>query len=390
MEDYIKKTITLGLLLLVLLTPFFAFAGGSPQQQVKDPPHVEALKKIVNSDPSTEELIKLAQAEGSLTIYSVSTRHSRVGQQFAQKYGIGKVETTTIGDSEMIEKVSKEAAANINAADVVFIQDGGRIYGELIEPGYILSYCPPSLRNVIPTQFQNPQVWDLCTKQFIFNSEKSDAQPIQNIWEATEPSWKGRVQFKDPFTEGVNMNFLTMLIKPEIANQIAQAYKARFGKDITLTTKNAGYEWIKAFFANGLILGRSDTTMAEAIGAKGQSSQLMGLFTINKVRAAAEKNLALKTTTALTPFTGFYYPIYALIPSNSRNPNAAKLFIEYALSPEGYAPWNELGDYSPNPQIPNTEDPIPLKQWMEWLIFEDPRWCVEHRTDVEEFLNGIL
>jgi iron(III) transport system substrate-binding protein len=282
-----------------------------------------------------------------------------------------------------------KAAAGIDAADVVFCQDGGRVYAELMEPGYVLSYTPPSLRDIIPKEFQNPQVWDIPTKQFIFNSEKSEAQPYQNIWELTEPAWKGRVQFKDPFGEGVNMNFLTMVTKPEIASQVAKAYRSRYGKDIVLTTPNAGYEWIKAFFGNGLILGKSDTTMSEAIGAKGQSVQLAGLFTLNKVRAAKAKNLALKTATAMEPFTGFYYPIYCFIPSNSRSPNAAKLFIEYCLT-EGYAAWNELGDYSPNPQNPNTEDPIPLSQWVQWLVGEDPKWCAENRAEVEEFLNSIF
>ena len=385
------------LMAMLLLLPLVAFAGGSgassgagAARQPQEPAHITALRKVVATDSTWDELLKLAQAEGRLIAYSPSSRHSRVAQEFGAKFGIGRIEVTTIPDTEMIEKVYREAAANVDAADVVFVQDGGRVFSELLEPGHIISYTPPALRNVIPKQFQNPQVWDLCTKQFIFNNEKSQAEPIKNIWEVTEPDWRGRVQFKDPFSEGVNMNFLTMITKPEIANKIAQAYRQRYGKDIALTTPNAGYEWIKAFYANGLILGRSDTTMSEVIGAKGQSSQLMGLFTLNKVREAAAKNIALQTTTNLAPFTGFYYPIYTVIPSNSRSPNAAKLFIEYCLSEEGFGPWNTLGDYSPNPQVVNTEDPIPLSQWMEWLIYEDPEWTAENRPDIEDFVNSIM
>jgi iron(III) transport system substrate-binding protein len=385
-----NEVLTLAMLLAVLPAMFFACSGKdrapAGQEGAADPKG--ALKQVIAADPDREELIRLAQAEGHLMVYTPSSRHSKVGQEFGAKYGI-TVEATQLGDGEMVEKVSKEAAANIDAADVVYCQDGGRVYAELIEPGYVLNYTPPSLRNIIPKEFQDPQVWDITTKQFIFNSEKSEAQPYQNVWELTEPAWKGRIQFKDPFGEGVNMNFLTMVTKPEIADQIANAYRARYGKDIALTTPNAGYEWIKAFFANGLVLGKSDTTMSEAIGAKGQNAQLAGLFTLNKVRTAAAKNLALKTATAMEPFTGFYYPIYCFIPSNSRSPNAAKLFIEYCLT-EGYTAWNELGDYSPNPQNPNTEDPVPLSQWIQWLVGEDPKWCAENRVEVEEFLNSIL
>jgi iron(III) transport system substrate-binding protein len=387
-----KTSKILALSMMLVLLPAMLFAGSgqdnaSVRKAGSSDPNA-ALKQLIATDPSREELIKLAQAEGYLMVYTPSSRHSKVGQEFGLKYGI-KVDTTQLGDGEMVEKVSKEAAANIDAADVVYCQDGGRVYAELIEPGYVFNYTPPSLRDIIPKEFQNPQVWDITTKQFIFNSEKSESQPFQNVWELTEPAWKGHVQFKDPFGEGVNMNFLTMVTKPEIASQVARAYRSRYGRDIVLTTPNAGYEWIKAFFGNGLVLGKSDTTMSEAIGAKGQSVQLAGLFTLNKVRTAQAKNLALKTATAMEPFTGFYYPIYCFIPSNSRSPNAAKLFIEYCLT-EGYAAWNELGDYSPNPQNPNTEDPVPLSQWVQWLVGEDPKWCAENRADVEEFLNSIL
>jgi iron(III) transport system substrate-binding protein len=129
--------------------------------------------------------------------------------------------------------------------------------------------------------------------------------------------------------------------------------------------------------------------MSEAIGAKGQSAQLMGLFTLNKARVAESKNLALQTTVEVEPFSGFYYPIYCFIPSNSRSPNAAKLFIEFSLT-EGYAPWNTLGDYSPNPQNVNTEDPIPLSKWVQVLVMEEPQWVAGNRAEVEDFLNSVM
>jgi len=381
-----KANRILVLLLLLVALPGILFANGKTETPAPVAPAAQPPAAV--AEPTFDELVKLAQAEGSLMIYTPSSRHAKVGAEFGAKYGL-KIEVVQLKDAEMIEKVSKEAAAKLDAADVVFCQDGGRVYSELMEPGYVTSYTPPSLRDVIPQQYQNPQVWDLCTKQFIFNSEKSSEQPIKNIWELTEPQWKGNVQMKDAFGEGVNMNFLTMLTKPENAAKLASAYKNRYGKEIVLTTPNAGYEWIKAFYGNDLLLGKSDTTMAESIGAKGQSVQLMGLFTLNKLRTAKDKNLDLQTCYEVEPFSGFYYPIYCFIPSNSRSPNAAKLFIEYSLT-EGYAAWNTLGDYSPNPQNINTEDPVQISQWADWLIYEDPAWVAEARVDVEEFVNTIM
>lgn len=342
------------------------------------------------AEPTHDELVQLAKKEGTLTIYSNSSRHSKAGEAFEKKYGI-KVFSTQLKDVEIIEKISKEASAKLKGADLVFVQDSGRVYGELIVPGYLNNYVPPSMAGKLPKEDQNPLVFEFFNKAIVFNNEKGDASPITNIWQLADPDWKGRFQMKDPFQEGVNMNFLTMLTKPEIAAQIAEAHNAHYGKDIALTTPNAGYEWIKRVFKNGLVLSTSDTKVSEAIGAKGQKTQLAGLITTNKLRMADKKNLALATAMDSRPFVGFYYPMYGMLPTNSRNTNAAKLFLEYVLTAEGFEPWmDSLGDYSPNPEIPVTQGDLSIKEWGKVLVREDPKWCFEHRADVENFLNGII
>ncbi len=342
------------------------------------------------AEPSHDQLVALAKKEGSLTIYSNSSRHSKAGESFEKKYGI-KVSSTQLKDVEIIEKIAKEASAKIKGADLVFVQDSGRVYGELIKPGYVKNWVPPSLAGKLAKEDQNPLPFMFLMKTFIYNNEKGGKAPFNNIWQLADPAWKGRFQMKAPFQEGVNMNFLTMLTRPDIAAKVAAAYKAHYGKDIKLTTKNAGYEWIKAVFGNGLIQGTSDTKISEAVGAMGQAKQLAGLFTTNKLRMSERKKLALQTVTDMNPFVGFYYPMYCLVPSNSVNSNAARLFIEYVLSPEGFAPWaDSIGDYSPNPAIPVAKGDKPFAEWRKNLVHEDPQWCFEHRAEVEDFLNGIL
>ena len=341
-------------------------------------------------DVSHDTLVELAKKEGTLTIYSNSSRHSKAGEEFEKKYGI-KITSTQLKDIEIIEKISREAAANLKGADLVFVQDGSRVYGELIKPGYLTNYVPAELKDKLAAGDQNPLVFEFFSKTIIYNSESGEDSPIKNIWQLTDPEWKGRFQMKDPFQEGVNVNFLTMLIKPEISAKMADAYKAHYGKDIELTTENAGYEWMKKFFQNGVVLGTSDTKISEAVGAKGQKVQFAGLFTTNKLRMSGKKELALKSANEINPFIGFYYPMYGMIPANSKSTNAAKLFLSYVMSEEGFKPWmNNPGDYSPNPDIPVTEGDRPIQEWDDLLIREDPEWCFEHRSEVEDFLNGIL
>ncbi|WP_428770858.1 ABC transporter substrate-binding protein [Treponema sp. HNW] len=336
-----------------------------------------------------EELIEAAKKEGKLVVYSTTSRVSLAAENFEKLYGI-KVETANLKDGELVKKVSLEVSGKVAGADMVLCQDGARVYGELINLGYLVNYVPFSLADQIPPENQNPLVFQFCDKIFVFNSEKSEEPPVTNIWQLTEPEWKGRIQFKNPPQEGVNSNFLTMLTSDKWAAKIAQAYKDYYGKEIVLTTENAGYEWMKGFF-NNAVLGTSDSNIAENVGTKGQKEQLMGLFVLSKLRYAAKKNLALAPIKEMQPFSGFYYPIYAQLTANAQNINAAKLFIEYLLTEEGFAPWkSDIGSYSGNPQVPCNEADEDINFWAARLVREEPRYSYENRAKVEEFVNNLI
>jgi iron(III) transport system substrate-binding protein len=351
-----------------------------------------ALLVIVGSgawaEPSAD-LVAAAKKEGKVVVYSITSRISNAATAFEKKYGI-KVEAYNLKDGELIEKVSREVGGNIAGADFVISQDSGRVYGQLISTGYLVNYVPDSMKSVIPAKYQNPLVFQYINKVFIFNSEKTAKPVIKNVWELTEPKWKGLVQFKDPKLEGVNQNFLTMLTSPEWSAKLDKAYQDLYGKKLILTTKNAGYEWIKRFFQNGLILGNSDTTISENVGIKGQPATVMGLFVYSKTRYDAKKNLALTPMTDVEPFSGFLYPAFLSMTKNAKNKNAAKLFIEYLLTAEGFAPWSkDVGAYSSNPSVPVDKDDHPMSFWEPKLVDEDPAYLFENRADVEEFVNTI-
>lgn len=340
---------------------------------------------------SEEELIAKAQEEGKLVIYSCTSVIEKSGALFTEKYGI-PIEFTQIGDSEMIEKVSGEAKAAVSGgADATFCQDGARVMAELVTPGYIRNYLSPRITGKVPEKWQNPLVFQFCNKVFIYNSENGDANTYTNIWQFTDPQYKGILQMKDNNSEGVNMNFLTMLTRDDIAEEMAAAYKDYYGKDIELTTDNAGYEWIKMIYANGMVLGTSDTKVSEAVGARGQSTAPVGLFTLNKYSKKDEKGLELAIADAIQPFAGFYYPIYSQVTTYAEHPHAAELFIEFLYTEEGWSPYSQrMGDYSANPALPAGPGDKSLEEWEKILIAEDVDWVYEHRMDMEDFVQSIM
>ncbi|MCF7946208.1 MAG: extracellular solute-binding protein [Spirochaetia bacterium] len=379
-----KKLRVLSMVFCAMLTASaMIFAAGS-QEKTAEP-------ALPETPETHEELVAAAQEEGKVVVYSITSRIAKAAVGFEEKYGIEVVDTN-LKDFELIEKVSKEGSTGAAGADFVIAQDGGRVMGELINLNYLYNYVPESMKTVIPEKFQNPLVMSFINKLFIFNNELSTESPFTNIWEITTPEWAGNFQFKNPFQESVNANFMTMVTKPEIAEQIADAYKDYFGEEISLTTPNAGYEWIKAIFENELVITTSDTKTAESIGIKGQNKKNnAGLFVFSKLRYVESKNLALQPIMDMKPFSGFYYPIYLLMSTNARHPNAAKLFIEYLLTEEGFQPWSsDMGTYSSNPNVPIQEGDYPMTTWVDILVEEDPAYCFENRANVEEFLNEYI
>ncbi len=376
-----KKLLIIALSLSCLALP--VFASGSNEEAAA--PVVE--EKVMTHD----ELVAAAKEEGKVVVYATTSRIAKAAEAFSEKYGI-ETETSNLKDFELIEKISKEAASGALGADFVIAQDGGRVMGELINLGYLYSYVPESMKDVIPTQYQDPLVFSIINKLFIFNNEDSTQEPFDNIWALTTEQWRGKFQFKNPFQESVNANFLTMVTKPEVADQIAKAYKDYFKKDIVLTTENAGYEWIKALYENDLIVTTSDTKTAESVGVKGQhKDENAGLFVFSKLRYVESKNLALQPMLEVEPFCGFYYSLYALMVNGAKHPAAAKLFIEFLLTEEGFSPWSSnMGTYSSNPNVSLVEGDYPVSFWENILINEDPVWCFENRAQVEEFLNEYL
>jgi len=371
-------------LLIFSLAGGFLFAAGSQEEA--------APAAVVEDVPMThDELVAAAKEEGKVVVYSVSSRISNAAAAFTEKYGI-EVEASNLKDFELIEKISKEGSTGAAGADFVLCQDGGRVMGELINLQYLYNYVPPTMADVVPEEFHNPLAFAFINKVFIYNDEVASEYPFTNIWALTTEEWRGHFQFKNPFQEGVNANFLTMVTKPEVADQIAAAYKEYFGKEIELSTPNAGYEWIKSIMENDLILTTSDTKTAESIGIRGQNKKNnAGLFVFSKFRYKESKNLALEPIMEMEPFSGFYYPIYALMCSNAANPAAAKLFIEFLLTEDGFAPWGKnMGTYSSNPNIPLQPNDHPMSTWVDILVAEDPAWCFENRADVEEFLNEYI
>ncbi len=366
---------------IVLLAASMVFAGGSNEKSGAAPAQDVEL--------SYDELVAAAKAEGKLSVYGVHTYIEKALIAFGEKYGI-EVSWTHLGETDLVNKVAGECASKAVGADLVFAQDGARLWGEWNLQGYIHHWTSERLGAITGETDRSMAVFEYSAKGFIYNNENTgDAPYLTNIWAITDPANYGLFSMKDPYSEGVNFNFLTMLTTPEWSAKLAEAYKAYYGKDIVLTTENAGYEFIKAMYTNGIVLGTSDTKISEAVGAKGQSKTWVGLFSMQRFATAPAKNLALAMNYDMSPVAGFYYPIYSIIPVTSQHINAAKLFEEYMLSEEGWSFWKgNVGDYNANANLEYAGD-YSLDEWAKVSVLEDQEYCFLNRAKVEDFIQSV-
>ncbi|MDD7173775.1 MAG: hypothetical protein PUH70_01695 [Clostridiales bacterium] len=281
---------------------------------------------------------------------------------------------------------------------MVMIQDGASLQSQALDTGYLVNFVPASVKDAVAEGDRNPLIQQFINKVFIWNNRGESVPAITNVWQLTEPQFKGNIIFKTPDSEQVNMNFLVMLTNEEWSAKLEEAYKNLYGEDIDLGEyENAGYKWIAEFLSN-CTFGNSDTTIAEEISQETAEGKI-GLFVLSKLRSSSvyTENLtvgeyvAAETGTPIEPFSGFMYPMYALVSSNASRPYTAMLFIEYLMTQDGFEPWGKsIGAYSTNTQIAPNEGDLGLDAWKGSLVMEDPEYILENYEDVYSFVTLYL
>ncbi len=373
-----KKMLSLILSLAMLLSGAFALADVADD--------VEAGQSMTH-----DELVEKAMAEsGTLVVYGNTSRITTAAEEFTALYGIA-VDSNNLKDQEIYTKLRNETGSS--AADMVMIQDGAQLT-DAIDEGLVLNSIPATAREALDEGDLEPAlVHQYINKVFIYNNLGDSVPAIRNVWELTAPEMKGKVIFKNPEGEKVNMNFLIMCTKPEWADRLAEAYREWKGEEIELDGyTNAGYKWVAEFLGN-VTFGKSDTTIAEEVSQQ-TASGVIGLFVLNKLRSSSvlTENLTVAEYDAVangytvTPFAGFMYPMYAMVSANATRPYTAMLFIEYLMSEEGFQPWGKsIGAYSPNPAFTVNEGDLTIDVWKDALVVEDAEYILES-FEVEDFI----
>ena len=401
------------LLLAVLMCLSLAACSGGGETPAEPAPAEEPTTET--SGETFEELLAAGIANGNkLTIYSTHSVTVSALEAFHNKYCPDvECEGTQVGDTEQVTQVAQEVKEGVLGADIIFIQDGARVLTDLVDEGYVYNWYNDEIKNLVGDDCEPLLVWDYCNKVVMYNNGSENTfneGDIKNIWFATDPANKGAFWMKDPTTEGVNMNFLVNLTSEENSAKLEAAYKDYYGQDLVLDSDcpNAGYQFIKMLYANEMMLGSSDSTIAKDIAAAEKPQA--GLLTLNKYLKSRGDQLdngsykLLYAKDEVAPFAGFIYPIYGLQVANADNPELAKAFLIWLYSEEGWYGDGQMtlndgsvykgmqgryGDYSGNTANPTADGDMSVVEWKKILVQEDHEQAAEYRADVEDFIQLV-
>lgn len=317
-----------------------------------------------------DALIAAAKSEPPLSVYDSTGKIKKQAKAFAKKYGI-ETTGTKIKAGANIKMVISESKANNVKSDVVIISDVPAASVQLLQTGYTYSYLPADMQDKIPAQFSNPLVVSNSPVVWSYNTALNDSCPVDNIWALTDPEWKGHIAMPDPLNKSVYTDFFNQIAMHH-DQEIADAYKAHYGKPLKTSLNNATEAFVAALAANQPLLTNSDSDVASAVGAPDTKENFIGIMSSAKYREN-KNGMKLGICDTMQPMTGLLYPKFMMITTGTDSPNAAKLFVHYMLTAEGFSPQAIDGKISTNidNEIPAAE-PSGVAAHLNELLKYDP------------------
>lgn len=338
---------------------------------------------------SPDELAAAAAEEGQVVVYSFTSRIFDVETAFEAAYPGVDLVPFDISSTEQVTRLSAEQGAGVQNADVAYLADAPVIIEQLVTPGHLTPYVPPSFAERIPEEYQTPLLAHRLSTKVLMYSEDAypDGAPVSNLWELTTDAWRGRVIMVDPLVRGDYLDLMTEIFLH--ADEMAAAYEAHFGEALPEGT-NAGERFIEDLFANDLILVNSTDEVNAAVGAVGQEGPPVGFTSYSDRRDNEDEGWALQLANEVEPSAGIVFPSYLGIVGNAPHPAAARLLITFMMGDDSETggpavePFYVPGDYMTRTDLAPNPDAVPLESLNAWLL--DPEEALTVRQEVADLI----
>ena len=368
-----KKLIAI-LLSLVMVLGLFAGCGAKEEAPVTEEPKVEAPAETPAEPTYMEQLIAAAQEEGTLVVYgSCEEEYLAVAcEKFQELYGI-EVQYQRLSTGEVQSKIEEENGTP--SGDVWF---GGTTdpYNVCAAEGLLEAYEAENAAHLLGEAYRDKDgYWYGIYKGilgFMVNVDELERLGLEKPadWaDLTKPEYQGLIWLSNYNTSGTAKLVINTMIQ-------------KYGHD-------EGIQYLVDLDKNIHVYTKSGSGPSKNVGT-GECVIGIGFLHdgITQIVDNGYGNIEL-----IIPSSGTSYEIGATaIFKGAKHPNAAKLWIEFALSPECVNPAKDNGSYQ-FLVIDNAEQPAVAAEFgldpenvMDY-DFEDAKNNIT--TYVEEVFNAL-
>jgi len=325
-----------------------------------------------------------AKKEGKVVVYANTSKITNAGEKWAEKYPDITMEGYDLGGDDVLSKTVGEQQSGSVVGDVWFSSGGAELIGQVLPHEYVWRFVPDST-SVSPEYAEPLLMSRFGTTILAYNSELNKACPVKNLWELTQPEWKGKVVIEDPLADASTLSKLITIAYH--ADEMKKAYVDLYGKEPTLDadTPDAGWLWLKRFAQNAPIPQPGGDEVDSAFATPGMKDNLLAFTSYSNYPDVQDGNLAFEPCWGLDPISGVQSQSYVGVMNQATHPNAAKLFIKYITSADGRGPWAKFGTYFPDPTyvVPEGQKTLDEVQKLTWFIAE--KYAYDNLVQARDF-----
>jgi len=339
--------------------------------------------KAVAASAEWDQLVKAAQKEGKVELIlggQMPRKLRTIMPEFTKKYGI-KVNYQTGSSRRHSARIRAERKGGKFTIDVWI--GGAYTALSILLPNKMLAPLKPLL---IDPEVSNPKRWYQGKLHFtdpegryIFTWGASPAYTIaintnlvkpgqiKSYWDVLDPKWKGKIVARSPARRGAAASSVPMLLTPSIGKK----WFERWANDMDVTIvrdSRQGVEW--------LALGRFSIGMF-GLGTPAEEAAKQGFPILPYLPHVLKEGEILSASAA---------NIMAV--DHPANPNAQKLFINWALSKEGQSIFIKTGKTSDSLRVDVQEDLVAPQYRIRndrkyYVGFSDPSFINNQRTHLK-------
>jgi iron(III) transport system substrate-binding protein len=413
------------LMTLIIVFSFIVSCGGTPATtqapQATQAPAVPVLLATATMAPVTEPQLSkneqwakdnglgpyqpetddwaaieaAAKLEGSVCVYSNSSKIAKLQKPWEALYPDIKFDC---GDTDYIDvKMRAEQEAGNVVGDVWFNSDGHILMGEFLPNEWMWWFVP---RDIVEPEVTAEQPFAIARHAIDvwgYNTEiHPEGCPLTNWWQLAEPALSGKIYTEDPMTDVSTMAKWATVA--EHGDEMAAAYKALYGVEWTTDpaaapdafgqeVPNAGWLWVKKMAQNHPVVVDEIDVAYAAVGMDPNVEPGYGWTGWNSVEDTAAGDIVMGPCLDMAPSLGIMKTSYLGIANFAPHPNAAKLFIKLALSPDGFKPWNAIGSYAGQPGMEGSdaEAVMPFTEVVKKAWLMNPIYDWEWAAKVRDF-----